>query len=84
MSIAWLVIPVSIGAVQLWLYLLKEDAVHASLWLFLCPIFGLLFSVILLDEPFTRYTVIGTIIVLISLYLGQSSGKSSSTISKSK
>ncbi len=35
-SIGWLVIPVSVGAVQLWLYLLKKDAVKASLWLFLC------------------------------------------------
>lgn len=75
LSTAWLVIPVSIGAVQLWLYLLKEDAVHASLWLFLCPIFGLFFSVILLDEPFSIATIIGTIIVLVSLYLGQSSRK---------
>lgn len=70
-SIAWLVVPVSIGAVQLWLYLLKEDPVHASLWLFLCPVFGILYSVILLDEPFTRYTLIGTVVVMISLYEGQ-------------
>ena len=39
-SVLWLVIPVSIGAVQLWLYLLKIDAVKAAMWLFLCPIFG--------------------------------------------
>ncbi len=71
LSTAWLVVPVSIGAVQLWLYLLKEDTVHASLWLFLCPVFGILFSVLLLDEPFTRYTFIGTVVVMISLYEGQ-------------
>jgi drug/metabolite transporter (DMT)-like permease len=71
LSIAWLVVPVSIGAVQLWLYLLKEDPVHASLWLFLCPVFGILYSAILLDEPFTRYTFIGTIVVMLSLYEGQ-------------
>jgi probable blue pigment (indigoidine) exporter len=70
-SIAWLVVPVSIGAVQLWLYLLKEDPVHASLWLFLCPVFGILYSAILLDEPFTRYTFIGTVVVMLSLYEGQ-------------
>jgi probable blue pigment (indigoidine) exporter len=70
-SIAWLVVPVSIGAVQLWLYLLKEDPVHASLWLFLCPVFGILYSVLLLHEPFTRHTFIGTIVVMISLYEGQ-------------
>jgi probable blue pigment (indigoidine) exporter len=72
-SIAWLVVPVSIVAVQLWLYLLKEDAVRASLWLFLCPIFGLAYSTWLLDEPFTLYTLAGTCLVLVSLYVGQRS-----------
>jgi probable blue pigment (indigoidine) exporter len=71
LSIGWLVIPVSIVAVQLWLYLLKEDAVRASLWLFLCPIFGLSYSTWLLDEPFTWYTFAGTCLVLVSLYVGQ-------------
>ncbi len=71
MSLAWLVIPVSIGAVQLWLYLLKEDAVRASLWLFLCPVFGLIYASVLLHEPFTRYTALGAVLVLVSLYWGQ-------------
>jgi Permeases of the drug/metabolite transporter (DMT) superfamily len=71
MSVGWLVIPVSIGAVQLWLYLLKEDAVKASLWLFLCPVFGLVYASILLNEPFTVYTLIGAVFVLVSLYWGQ-------------
>jgi probable blue pigment (indigoidine) exporter len=75
LSITWLVIPVSIVAVQLWLFLLKEDAVKASLWLFLCPIFGLLYSTWLLDEPFTWYTVAGTCLVLVGLYIGQSRRK---------
>ena len=70
-SIAWLVVPVSIGAVQLWLYLLKSDAVKASLWLFLCPIFGLVFASILLHEPITIFTVVGTLLVLLALMLGQ-------------
>ena len=70
-SILWLVVPVSIGAVQLWLYILKSDAVKASLWLFLCPIFGLVFASILLHEPFTLYTAIGTLLVLVALLLGQ-------------
>ncbi|HRI78629.1 MAG TPA: EamA family transporter [Cyclobacteriaceae bacterium] len=71
LSIGWLVVPVSIGAVQLWLYLLKADAVKASIWLFLCPIFGLVYATILLNEPFNSYTVIGTVLVLIALLLGQ-------------
>lgn len=71
LSIAWLIIPVSIGAVQLWLFLLKEDAVSASLWLFLCPIFGLALSSIMLGEPFTIYTASGALLVIVSLYWGQ-------------
>lgn len=71
LSLGWLVIPVSVGAVQLWLYLLKEDAVRASLWLFLCPIFGLVFATILLGEPFTWHTLVGALVVVGSLYEGQ-------------
>lgn len=69
----WLVIPVSIVSVQLWLILLKADAVRASMWLFLCPIFGILVSAVLLDEPVTWMTAAGTALVLFSLYLGQRS-----------
>lgn len=80
LSIAWLVVPVSIGAVQLWLYLLKWDTVRASLWLFLCPIFGLIYASVLLNEPVTAFTIIGTGLVLIALFLGQrESLKSKST-----
>jgi len=71
LSLSWLVIPVSIGAVQLWLYLLKEDTVKASLWLFLCPVFGLAYASLLLNEPFNLYTVLGAALVMISLYWGQ-------------
>ncbi len=70
-SIGWLVLPVSVGAVQLWLYLLKTDAVRASLWLFLCPIFGLLYAAWLLAEPVTLYTIVGLLLVLLALILGQ-------------
>lgn len=70
-SLTWLIIPVSIGAVQLWLHLLKEDTVKASLWLFLCPIFGLAYATILLSEPFTFYTIAGAILVVTSLLWGQ-------------
>lgn len=70
-SIFWLVVPVSVGAVQLWLYLLREDALRASLWLFLCPIFGLTFASVILDEPITLYTLAGTMLVILALFLGQ-------------
>ncbi len=69
-SIAWLVVPVSIAAVQLWLYLLKIDTVKASYFLFLCPIFGFIYANLLLNEPLTAYTWGGTALVLGGLYLG--------------
>lgn len=71
LSLWWLIIPVSIGAVQLWLILLKADAVRASLWLYLCPIFGLIFSAMLLGEPLTYFTLTGTLLVLSALFIGQ-------------
>ncbi len=70
-SVLWLVVPVSIGAVQLWLYLLKTDAVKASLWLFLCPIFGFIYAAFLLHEPITLYTYIGTASVIAGLSIAQ-------------
>jgi probable blue pigment (indigoidine) exporter len=69
-SVLWLVIPVSFGAVQLWLYLLKIDPVKASLYLFLCPIFGFIYASVLLKEPISIYTFVGTALVLSGLYMG--------------
>jgi probable blue pigment (indigoidine) exporter len=70
-SVIWLVIPVSIIAVQIWLYLLKVEPLKASLWLYLCPIFGFIFSTIFTNEPITSYTIIGTVFVIFGLYLGK-------------
>lgn len=75
LSLAWLIIPVSIGAVQLWLRLLKTDAVRASLWLYLCPIFGFVYAAVLFHEKITLYTIIGTVLVLLALYVGQSQNR---------
>lgn len=71
LSLLWLIVPVSIIAVQLWLILLKADAVRASIWLYLCPIFGLLFSAILLNESLSIYTLIGGALVLGAVFIGQ-------------
>ena len=71
----WLVVPISIIAVQIWLYLLKAEPTKASLWLYLCPIFGFLFSSIFTKEPITIYTVFGTIFVILGLYLGKKEEK---------
>ncbi|MDQ3290121.1 MAG: DMT family transporter [Bacteroidota bacterium] len=70
-SVFWLIGPVSILSLQLWFYLVKQDAVRASLWLFLCPFFGFLYSFTLLGEPITAYTFAGTVLVIIGLYLAQ-------------
>lgn len=71
LSLAWLVLPVSVVAVQLWLKLLKDDAVRASMWLYLCPVFGFLYAWALMGEPLSAYTFVGTALVLGALYLGQ-------------
>ncbi len=70
-SVFWLILPVSVAALQLWFYLVRQDAVRASLWLFLCPIFGFLYSSLLMDEPITAYTVVGTGLVIGGLWLGR-------------
>jgi probable blue pigment (indigoidine) exporter len=73
LSVGWLVGPVSIAAMLLWFRLLRQDPVRASLWLFLCPIFGFLYSSVLLGEPVTAWTVVGTVLVVSGLYLGRKS-----------
>jgi len=70
-SVLWLIGPVSILALQLWFYLVRQDPVRASLWLFLCPIFGFIFSWALLGEPITGYTYAGTAMVIAGLILAQ-------------
>ena len=70
-SIGWLAIPVSIGAVQLWLYLIRHNPIKAAFWLFLCPIFGFVLARILLQEPISWFTFVGVVLVLSGLYLVQ-------------
>jgi probable blue pigment (indigoidine) exporter len=70
-SVLWLAIPVSIIGVQLWLYLLRDNAVKASFWLFLCPVFGFVIAAITMHEPLTLYTLFGMLLVLTGLYLVQ-------------
>jgi drug/metabolite transporter (DMT)-like permease len=71
LAVSWLIIPVSVIALQLWFYLVSRDTVKASLWLFLCPVFGFLFSSVLLHEPLSWYTFAGTFLVIGGLYLAQ-------------
>ncbi|OJW75671.1 DMT family transporter [Spirosoma sp. 48-14] len=70
-SLFWLILPVSVAALQLWFYLVRQDPIRASLWLFLCPIFGFAYSYLLMDEPITGYTLAGTALVIVGLWLGR-------------
>jgi probable blue pigment (indigoidine) exporter len=78
-SVLWLAVPVSIGAVQLWLYLLHRDPVKAALWLYLCPILGFFYAWLLVGESITLYTGVGTVLVIWGLYSGQRSPKTVNT-----
>ncbi|MBD2753561.1 DMT family transporter [Spirosoma validum] len=71
LSVFWLIVPVSVIALQLWFYLVRQDAIRASLWLFLCPVFGFAYSYLLMDEPITGYTIAGTALVIGGLWLGR-------------
>ncbi len=70
-SVLWLVVPVSIIAVQLWLYLLSDNPVKAAFWLFLCPIFGFAIAAVTLHEKISVYTLCGILLVLSGLYIVQ-------------
>jgi drug/metabolite transporter (DMT)-like permease len=70
-SVLWLSLSVSVVGLICWFYLLKIDTVKASLWLFLCPLFGFFYAWWLLDEPITIYTIAGTLLVVTGLYIGQ-------------
>ena len=67
----WLAIFVSIGAIQIWLWLLKKNTVKAGLWLFLCPVFGFAIAAVILHDVISTYTVIGVVFVMIGLFLSQ-------------
>jgi probable blue pigment (indigoidine) exporter len=69
--VGWLIGPVSILGLQLWFYLLRQDALKASLWLFLCPIFGFIYANFILNEPLSWHTFAGTALVVAGLYVAQ-------------
>lgn len=70
-STLWLSIAVSVAGLICWFHLLRIDTVKASLWLFLCPLFGFFYAWWLMDEPITSYTITGTLLVVVGLYISQ-------------
>ena len=70
-SVLWLCFAVSVLALICWFYLLRIDTVKASLWLFLCPLFGFFFAWWFMDEGITFYTIAGTVLVIAALFIGQ-------------
>lgn len=70
-SVAWLAIPVSIIAVQLWLWLLSINPVRAGLWLFLCPLFGFLIAAWWMKDAISSYTIIGMALVITGLLVSK-------------
>jgi drug/metabolite transporter (DMT)-like permease len=70
-SVGWLAVPVSIFAVQLWLWLLQLNAVRAGLWLFLCPLFGFIIAAWIMKDAISAYTVVGVVLVIIGLFLSR-------------
>lgn len=71
LSVCWLAIPVSIVAVQIWLWLLSINPVRAGLWLFLCPLFGFIIAAWYMNDEISIYTVIGVVLVIGGLLLSK-------------
>jgi probable blue pigment (indigoidine) exporter len=70
-GVLWLAIPVSIFAIQLWLWLVKLNAIRAGLWLFLCPVFGFAIAAVLINEQISLYTLSGIIVVTLGLLVSR-------------
>lgn len=70
-STLWLAIPVSIFAVQIWLWLLRINTIKAGLWLFLCPVFGFAIAAPILGDPISHFTIVGVLLVMAGLFISQ-------------
>jgi probable blue pigment (indigoidine) exporter len=80
LSVTWLAIPVSIVAVQLWLWLLQLNAIRAGLWLFLCPLFGFIIAAMILQDIINTYTIVGILLVIAGLLLSRVNMKKSEVL----
>ncbi|HMU47328.1 MAG TPA: EamA family transporter [Chitinophagaceae bacterium] len=71
LSVGWLAVPVSVIAVQLWLWLLSINPVRAGLWLFLCPLFGFMIAAWWMKDEINKYTITGVAIVIGGLVISR-------------
>lgn len=66
----WLIIPASIGSFSLWFMALKiGGATTTSSFLFLVPLFSLIFSILFLNDVLNIYIIVGGLLIMLSLYL---------------
>lgn len=70
-AVLWLAIAVSVIAVLLWLFLLRDNPIKASAWLFLCPIVGFAIAAAFMGEPLSWHTWAGVSLVMVGLYIVQ-------------
>lgn len=73
--IIWLSLMVSFGAVRLWLFLLNDNPIRGSFWLFICPVVGFSFASVFLQEPISMYTFAGLMLVITGIYFIQMNQK---------
>jgi drug/metabolite transporter (DMT)-like permease len=71
-AMAYLLFVVSLGAMSIWFYLLRQgEATRASSYFFLNPIFGIVLAALLLGEPIRALDIAGTLGVAFGIYLVQ-------------
>ncbi|MBS1558806.1 MAG: DMT family transporter [Bacteroidetes bacterium] len=80
LSVIWLAIPVSIIAVQIWLWLLSINPVRAGLWLFLCPLFGFVIAAWWMNDEIDGYTITGMALVIAGLLISKINTKKSEVV----
>src|SRR5699024_9249216 len=69
-SLAFQTLAVSFGMLLLWFWLLRRYlASRLGVFAFLSPVFGVIFGVLLLDDPITIRFAIGGLAILIGLLL---------------